>query len=70
MALPAEFGESSVMIEHSPSQSAQATPAVPGWLFYLALTSVGLLLFVLALMLWQRSADVLSLAGGFLAYCF
>jgi hypothetical protein len=58
------------MIKDIPSQSAQVTPAVPGWLFYLALTSVGLLLFVLALMLWQRSADVLSMAGGFLAYCF
>jgi hypothetical protein len=58
------------MIEELSVQSGQGALAVPGWLFYLTLASAGLLLIVLALMLWQRSADVLSLAGGFLAYCF
>ncbi len=58
------------MIEDLSVESGEGTPAVPSWLFYLTLASVGLLLFALALMLWRRSADVLSLAGGFLAYCF
>ena len=50
--------------------SERDAPRVPDWLFYLTLASVGLLLVAAALFLWQRSAVAMSLAGGFLKYCF
>lgn len=58
------------MTEDLSIQPGQDVPAVPGWLFYLTLASVGLVVVALAMLAWQRSAVVMSLTGEFLKYCF